>query len=205
MNYSKFILALDPAQLHDWSALAAVKMEQKPEGNAYQLVNLERRQKVPYDIIVDWVVKAFSTAAFWPDKLSYPPLIDKPELVLDATGVGVAINDALRVRGLRPKAASIVAGNGLNASNGIYHLGKARLIGKFLAAFDSGRVQINPNLPIYPQLERELISYRAEISNQGNAKFEAPPGEHDDLLFALALAIWWGEEKYGKLPSLTWQ
>jgi hypothetical protein len=73
---------------------------------------------------------------------------------------------------------------------------KARLIGKFLAAFDAGRVQINPNLPVYPQLERELINNRAAISSPGQAKFEAPLGEHDDLLYALALCIWWGKEKY---------
>ena len=99
-----------------------------------------------------------------------------------------------RAKGVCPVAASITAGNSLSAAAGVYHLGKARLIGMFLAAFDSGRVQINPNLPIYPQLERELINYRAEITDQGYAKFEARQGEHDDLLFALALAVWWGEE-----------
>jgi hypothetical protein len=196
---SRYIIALDPAQLHDWSALAAVKVEyQTPYSSSelkiYKLVNLERRQKLPYNIIVDWAVQAYNTPAFWPAR-SMGACTEEPTFVLDATGVGIAIKDALRQKGVRPRAASIVSGNSLNAETGIYHLGKARLIGKFLAAFDSGRVHINPNLPIYPQLERELISYRAEISSQGNAKFEAPPGEHDDLLFALALAVWWGEER----------
>jgi len=102
----------------------------------------------------------------------------------------------IRAKGVHARAVTITSGNGLGADGGLYHLGKARLIGMFLAAFDSGRVQLNPNLSIYPQLEKELIGYRAEITAQGNAKFEAEPGEHDDMLFALALACWWGEEKY---------
>jgi hypothetical protein len=56
-------------------------------------------------------------------------------------------------------------------------------------------------MPIWPALEKEMLSFRAEMSAQGNAKFEAAPGEHDDMLFSLALAVWYGEEikRGGKL------
>ena len=76
---------------------------------------------------------------------------------------------------------------------------KARLIGTFLGAFDAGKVHVNPNMPIWPALEKEMLGYRAEMSAQGRAKFEACEGEHDDMLFSLAMAVWYGEEvKRGK-------
>lgn len=199
---TEYILALDPAQLHDWSALCAVKMLQKASGNIYQLVNMERKQKQPYPLIVDWAIAALKTSVF---QKSFTANIDEPELILDTTGVGVAINDMFRAKNVFPIAASITAGNGLTTVPGIYHLGKARLIGMFLAALDSGRVQINPNLPIYPQLEREMINYRAEITESGNAKFNSPEGEHDDMLFALALSVWWGEEARRPGDDAEWR
>jgi hypothetical protein len=100
----------------------------------------------------------------------------------------------LRVRGVRLEAIVITAGNAITRESASIHVGKARLIGKFLGAFDAGKVHINPNMPIWPQLEREMLSYRAEMSAQGRAKFEAEEGEHDDMLFALAQAVWYCEE-----------
>jgi hypothetical protein len=190
-----FILGLDPAQLRDWSALAAVDMQYMAEQKrcGYNLVAMNRKQGLPYDQIVDWVVKALKNPAFNKER--------PPEFVLDATGVGVAVNDMFRAKGIRAKAVTITAGNGLNREGYIFHLGKARLIGKFLGAFDAGKVHVNPNMPIWPQVEREMLSFRAEMSAQGRVKMEAEQGEHDDLLFALALCVWYGEEilRGGKL------
>ena len=195
MVLSKYILGLDPAQLHDWSALAAIRMDwdQEKRRYIYQLVAMERKQQVPYDEIVDWATAGLRTQVFQGNRFD----LGNPELVLDATGVGIAIKDMFQKKGVPVKAISITVGNGWELVGSTWHLGKARLIGTFLGVLDAGRLQVNPDLPIWPQLERELVSYRAEISTQGHAKFEAAPGEHDDLLFALALAIFWAERTYG--------
>jgi len=194
MVLSKYILGLDPAQLHDWSALAAIRMDwdERTRRFNYQLVAMERRQRVPYDEIIEWASAGLRTQVFQRTEKT-----GTPELILDATGVGIAIKDMFQKKGIPVKAISITVGNGWELVGSTWHLGKARLIGTFLGVLDAGRLQVNPGLPIWPQLERELISYRAEISAQGHAKFEAAPGEHDDLLFALALAIFWAERTYG--------
>jgi hypothetical protein len=199
MVLSKYILGLDPAQLHDWSALAAIKMEWNGTIRRYRysLVAMERRQQVPYDEIVEWATAGLRTTIFQRSMSQ-----GSPELVLDATGVGIAIKDMFQKTGVPVKAVTITVGNGWELVGSTWHLGKARLIGTFLGVLDSGRLQVNPNLPIWSQLERELVSYRAEISAQGHAKFEAAPGEHDDLLFALALAIFWAERQYGNASKV---
>ena len=193
-----FIISLDPAQLRDWSALAVVDMKYVASGPLgrsgrfeYDLVAMARKQGLPYDQIVDWVVRTLRKPEF---NRNQPP-----EFLLDSTGVGVAVADMLRAKGVRMKAVTITAGEAFSRQGPIYHVGKARLIGTFLGAFDSGKVRVNPNMPIWPALEKELLGFRAEMSAQGRAKFEAEPGENDDMLFALALCVWYGEEvKRGK-------
>jgi hypothetical protein len=193
-----FILSLDPAQLKDWSAVAVIEMKYVPAGASkahfgYDLVAMNRKQGLPYDQIVDWVVRTQKNPAF-----------NKGEpctCIVDATGVGVAVKDMLKAKGIRPKAITITTGEAYSRVGAEYHVGKARLIGKFLGAFDAGKVHVNPNMPIWPQVEREMLSFRAEMSSQGRVKMEAAPGEHDDLLLALAMAVWYGEEilRGGKL------
>lgn len=183
-----FILSLDPAQLRDWSALCAVDMQynQAQRRFHYNLVAMNRKQGLPYDQIVEWVARTIKNPAF---NAKQPP-----EFLLDATGVGVAVKDMLRSKGVKLKAITITAGETLTRVGPEIHLGKARLIGKFLGAFDAGKVHVNPNMPIWPQVEKEMLSFRAEMSAQGRVKLEAEPGENDDMLFALAMAVWYGEE-----------
>jgi hypothetical protein len=182
------IIALDPAQLRDWSALAVVDMQYKPKAKRfeYDLIAMGRKQGLPYDQIVDWVIRTLKRPEF---NRAQPP-----EFLLDATGVGVAVRDMLKAKGVRSKAVTITSGEALTRTGPELHLGKARLIGKFLGAFDAGKVHVNPNMPIWPQVEHEMLSFRAEMSAQGRVKLEAEPGENDDMLFALAMAVWYGEE-----------
>ena len=160
----------------------------------YNLVAMARKQGLPYDQIVEWVARTLRKPEF---NRNQPP-----EFLLDSTGVGVAVKDMLAAKGVRMKAVTITAGEAFSRQGPIYHVGKARLIGTFLGAFDAGKVRVNPNMPIWPALEKEMLGFRAEMSAQGRAKFEAEPGENDDMLFALALCVWYGEEvKRGKRLS----
>lgn len=195
-----FIISLDPAQLRDWSAVAVVEMKFAPQEGAksahfkYELKAMNRKQGLPYDQIVNWVVGIINNPKF---NQGQPPVF-----LLDATGVGVAVKDMLRAKGIRPKAITITAGEATTRVGPEFHVGKARLIGKFLGAFDAGKVEVNPNMPIWPQVEREMLSFRAEMSTQGRVKMEAEQGENDDMLLALCMAVWYGEEilRGGKLP-----
>ncbi len=195
MKFPLYILSLDPAQLRDWSALCAVKMYISAKKLApfqgrfeYDLVAMNRKQNLPYDEIVDWSWNTYRLPAF-NEGVAQPPVF-----VLDATGVGVAVRDMMRVKGIPVKPITITLGETITRQGPSIHLGKARLIGKFLGAFDSGKVHVNPSMAIWPQLEHEMLACRAEMSVQGRAKFSAPENEHDDMLFSLALAVWYGEE-----------
>lgn len=191
MQFPLFVISLDPAQLKDWSAISVVKMyyAELTERFEYDLVAMARKQGLPYDKIVDWARDVYKKPAFNKGNGGKPPFF-----VTDATGVGVAVNDMLHTGGIWTYAVTITQGESKTGGGYRYHVGKARLIGKFLGAFDSGKVHINPNMPIWPLLEKEMLAYRAEMSSQGRAKFEAEEGQHDDMIFSLAQNIWFCEE-----------
>jgi hypothetical protein len=203
---SQYIMGLDPAQLKDWSALVITKRawNEDENQNHYQIVAMNRKQHMPYNEIVDWVIRVFRDPQFWPNQdipiqqtyyESKQPRIDSdPELVIDSTGVGRALWDMFRSKGINPVGASITAGSGLNVANGVYSLGKSLLLGRFMAAWDAGKVKGNPDQSLWHVLEDEMAKYRIEFTKSGSITFNAPEGEHDDLLFAAALSIWWPEE-----------
>lgn len=193
----RFVLGLDEAKVRDWSALSAVGVEIAQGTNMYSLVGISKKQGLPYDQIVDWVVSQFKKPVF-NIGVSHPPV-----LVMDNTGVGVAVYDLFVKAGMTPQAITITSGSNFTVDQNFINLGKARLIGTFLAAYDSGRIKVNPNLPAWPLLEKEMLSFRGEPSSSGNIKFNSVEGSHDDMLFSFALAIWYGEEMLGSKKTLV--
>lgn len=188
-----FILSMDPAKLRDWCSICALDMHLVSDRRRfeYDLIAMARKQGLPYDhpdkpSIASWALEVYKNQRFWKNE---PPIF-----VLDSTGVGVAVNDILKAKGIRPKAIMITSGNAIKREGNTIHISKPRMIGKFIGAFDAGKVHINPSMPIWPKVERELLSFRAELTAQGNARFEAEEGENDDMLMALAQAVWYGEE-----------
>lgn len=195
-TFRQFVLGLDPAQIRDWAALSAFEITVDENGDGiYKLVNLERRQRMSYPDLVSWVIRALKLPAFNSESTG-------TMLVLDQSGIGRAVYDIFCQRGVYPIGITVTAGNSVSHDDGL-HVGKALIYGKFLAAFDYGRVQINPDLPIYEELKHELLAFRAEFSKRGNAIFEAEEGEHDDLVTALALPVYYMEDHLALIQAYS--
>ena len=189
-----FIISLDPAKLRDWSAISAIDMHYVKEKKRfeYDLIAMNRKQGLPYDhptepSIASWALSVYRNQKFWDKK-------QPPHFLIDATGVGVAVRDILAAKGIKLIAVTITPGNSITRLGRKINISKARMIGKFLGAFDSGKLHVNPAMPIWPKLEKEMLGFRAELNAQGNTKFEAEEGENDDMLMSLAQGIWYGEE-----------
>lgn len=190
-----YIISLDPAKLRDWCALSAVDMQYVATKKRFQydVVTIARKQGLDYPDMVDWVIGILKMKQF---NESEPP-----KFVMDATGVGVAVSDMFKAKGIRHHAITFTKGNICKREGSHIHVGKPRLVGKFLGAFDAGKVRVNPGQPLWPQMEREMLAFKAEMKENGYSKFEAEEGENDDLLISLAQAVWYGEEilRGGKL------
>jgi hypothetical protein len=112
-------------------------------------------------------------------------------LVLDLTGVGRPVADLFNSEGLRPVKVNITAGSAETISDrGVHHVAKLLLVSTVQTLLHDGRLQIQKDLPEAPILKLELEDFRASVTDSGRWTFGARSGAHDDLVLALALALW---------------
>jgi hypothetical protein len=112
------------------------------------------------------------------------------ELLIDFTGVGRPVFDIFNDQGIRAEGVNITAGNQESWEDHGWNVAKQILVSTVQAELHSGRLKINKNLKEAPILERELQDFQVSITPSGNATFSARVGAHDDLVLALAIALW---------------
>jgi hypothetical protein len=120
-----------------------------------------------------------------------------PELVVDNTGVGVAVTDLLKVRRLRFKAVTITGGEKTHASAGHWRVPKRDLVAALEVPFHTGDLKIAEGLALWPKLREELLNFRRKINlTTAHDSYEHwRETDHDDLVLATALACWWARRK----------
>jgi hypothetical protein len=67
---------------------------------------------------------------------------------------------------------------------------KLTLVSRLQALLHEGRLKIQKELSEAETLVRELQDFRVEFTAAGHLTFNARAGKHDDLVLALAIAIW---------------
>jgi hypothetical protein len=128
-------------------------------------------------------------------------------LIVDQTGVGVAVVDVLRAAGLTPVAVTIHGGDATTpVSSDEYRVPKRELAGVIQVLLQGRRLRIAEGLPQTAALTEELRNFKAKISLSGHDSYGAGAdwreGNHDDLVLAVALACWYGESR--PRPSHTY-
>lgn len=133
-------------------------------------------------------------------------LLERPELadatvILDETGVGVAVGDllakALRADGRGGRLQRVTITNGLKTTTvpGGFHVPKRDLVTAVALALEGDRLSIPSALPLAGTLVEELANFRVKVSAAGHDSYGAGAdwreGNHDDLVLALALAVWY--------------
>lgn len=129
--------------------------------------------------------------------LMIDPRLNDPHLVVDATGVGAPVCDMLRQAGLGFNGVTITGGNaesGYNPSSQTWGVPKRDLVGGLQVTLQTGRLKFADGLPEIPAMIKELLAFQVKISASGHDSYEAwREGAHDDMVLALALAIWQAE------------
>lgn len=134
------------------------------------------------------------------EQLKRPDFGRRPRLVIDGTGVGVAVVEMFRTA-LRPYAdrvecysVTITAGRAVTPMHKFdWHVAKIQLVGSIRAALESRRLKVPPGLEHADTLKRELQDFKVKITDAQNETFQAREGAHDDLVLATALPIWLSE------------
>ncbi len=61
---------------------------------------------------------------------------------------------------------------------------------QYRGAFENGRLKIAQGLPLAGALRGELREFQVRFTAKGRDSYAARSGEHDDLVMAVALAVW---------------
>lgn len=204
----QFVLGVDLGQSRDFTALVANEVgafdrvtQQHASG---ELASREaRRQRITRHNI-RWIER-LPLGTSYPDIVRrvsnvmdrLPPMPRKPLLVVDSTGVGRPVLDAMREAGLRPLGVTITGGSAETQRTwDDVSVPKKVLASLLHVALDNRRLKFAASLAELDNLTRELASFRVKATASRNETFESwREREHDDLVLALALAVWAAERK----------
>jgi hypothetical protein len=115
-----------------------------------------------------------------------------PRLIVDATGVGTAVSDLLKTRGLRFTRVTITGGDKANRSEDSWRVPKRDLVVALEVPFHKGSLKVAEGLALWPALQGELLNFRRKINlRTARDSYEHwRDSDHDDLVLATALACW---------------
>lgn len=207
------VFAVDFGQRSDYTALTINQITTTPND----------MREMAKDAMVQWRPKhELVDIRRWDLMTPYPQIVrdlrrmyDDPRitnyekhLIIDVTGVGVAVNDTMREHKFEPTCIYITSGHSWHVERvrglGVqFNVPKRELCYKVAVIFDDGRIDICSELPLAKAMRDELLNFKVKITSSGNDTYEAwREGDHDDIVLSYAVGAWWVESVYIP-PSLT--
>ena len=181
------LLSIDLAQLQDFTAYAVLRQVSEDGEDTYQVHHLKRLERgMSY---VDQVGRI---------RDAYDQLPSSARVIADATGVGQAVVDM--IDDLKPKEIWIHGGEKVTQEGRRYRVPKRELAGALQRVLSERRIDVHPELKRAETLKKEMNNFKAEINpDTGHESYAADwrDGDHDDLVLAVAMALWYAERETG--------
>lgn len=210
-----YFLGLDLGQAKDYTALVILERHGEGQEANFHARHLQRYALgTSYPAIVGDVI----------EKLARAPLAGLDlNLAVDETGVGSPVVDLFRQalkrsallapsmlgeqlrqspRGnVHLKPIHITGGATINHDRGVTYVPKRDLVSVVQVALQTDRLKIASSLPEAATLVRELEDFKVKITDAANDTYGAwREGQHDDLVLAVAMALWIGNRPKVLLP-----
>lgn len=212
-----WVVGLDLGQTTDPSALVLMGRTGTPPAE-YATRHLKRwNLGTPYQTIAADVATLMTS----------PKLGDiERALVADQTGVGRPVVEMLYREGLEPVSVTITSGLEVTKVNRQrfavipdrralsipipvdvdprwdYRVPKRVLVSGVQMALQSDRLKIAERMPLATTLKNELTQFQIKLTKKGTDTYEAwRDGDHDDLVLAMAVALWYAETELPMEPA----
>ncbi len=188
MSALGYLCGLDLGQAQDYTALAVAEVHARAHEYIYCVRHLQRfGLKTSYPAIVRHVVAL----------LQLPAVRGQTTLIADATGVGQPVIEMLKEAGLNPIAITITGGSVVTEQAwDHFHVPKRDLVSAIQIPLQGRRLSIAPALPEADLLKQELANFQVKVTTAAHDTYGAwRQGTHDDLVLALAVAIWYGSQQ----------
>lgn len=190
MDPTAMVLAEHSRRIFDPNIQDTPEWDRRPKKirNFYQVPFLER---VPLGTPYTEIAERVSTI------IANPKIVNETQLIVDATGVGLPVIEMMRQQGLSPIGIWITGTGDVTRTDYGYKVPKKDLVTALQIVFQSRRIQIAKELELAGVLMKELSNFRVKVSDSGKDQYEAwRTGQHDDIVLALALAVWYAERVY---------
>jgi hypothetical protein len=183
----RFYCGLDLGKLGDPSALAVLERLEEGDYRRYECRHLHRFPlRTRYTAIVESVGELLDRA----------PVAGACQLVIDHTGVGVAVAELFDEAGIPYIGVTITGGVGWHRDPQHprqYYVSKHLLVSTVQKFLSSEAIGISKHLPEAETLRTELRDFRVKISKAANETYESREGATDDVLLGVAIALFVGE------------
>src|SRR6185312_13620243 len=189
----KFVLAADLGQSNDPTAIAVLQHRTvkhlRYDGGLLKTISehfdVRHLERLPLGL--SYIEQRARVAQL----LARPPLNEGCGFAIDNTGVGRAVGDLFDDAGLRPDKVTITSGSEQTCvGTRLWHVPKGVLISTLDARLHTGELRFAAELRDAPALAEELKDFRRHVSAAGRFTYEARTGKHDDLVLAVAIALW---------------
>jgi hypothetical protein len=189
-----YTMGLDLGQAQDYTAAIVMEAHGMGHTRAYDVRHIEQfKLGTSYPTIVKDVCTM----------LDRDPLYRNCRLVIDHSGVGRPVFDMFTEAKLRPIGITITGGSSWHRESAYqWNVAKVLLTGTVQKFLQSGRLRIGATLPHARTLQRELRDFRVKISKAANETYEAREGAHDDIVLALAVALFAAERPVHKFAPV---
>jgi hypothetical protein len=195
----KYTLGLDLGQTKDYTALVILERHGEGAQAVFHARHLQRYALgTPYPAIVAAVA----------DMLKQAPLSSgTPRLAVDETGVGAPVVDLFRQARLNAALhpIHITGGATVNYDRGVEYVPKRNLVSVVQVALQTDKLKVASALPEAQTLARELQNFQVKITDAANDTYGAwRENSHDDLVLAVALALYVGKKRGEPLETPSW-
>ena len=190
-------MGVDLGQRRDYSAIV---VDHRGDDDTHRLRHIERpRLGTPYPKIIKRVIQIRERLE---KRTGYTPSI-----FLDATGVGRPVVDEFQRKGITVNPVTITAGESITEErvDGLteIHVGKLALISRLDVLLSAGRIEWDGSTKGGKLLTSELHRFQVKVSQSGTLQLEAERAAHDDLVIALALAVF-RQPRASGLHTIEW-
>ncbi|MBO1361423.1 hypothetical protein J2D73_16685 [Acetobacter sacchari] len=206
----RFTVGVDLGKMSDHTALVVIEESHRREERRMRLkFGPDRPERVASRVRREYAVRNVHRYPVGCDYLAITRSVagvlgqlslreERPELVVDASGVGRPVIDLLRHNGLAPVAVTITSGEHFVAhGTKDFGVAKSLLVSTLDAVLADDRLSITGESSASAILRQELAGFRAKRRASGTIAFEgdARQGVHDDVVMALAVALWRSESR----------
>jgi hypothetical protein len=197
-SYQKYAMGVDLGQSQDYTAIAVLDHSITPL-DAWDVD--ERTCKIKQKFEERFDVRHLERLALgmlYPSQIAHvrsllarPPLSEGDVPVcFDATS-NIGAVDIAEAAGLKPIRITFTSGHEATGQGRKWGVPKSLLVSTLDAKLHCGELRFAEELLAAEALKDELVNFQRNLSATGRLLFEHRSGKHDDLIFAIAMPLWW--------------